>query len=84
MYMLKVIKNSLLETQEQFIPYKVKGRQQNKRAPWLTNELLGVLNSKKTKTKKHASYGKVAKYPSRTTRALIRHAEIQPGKLRLS
>ena len=29
------------------LPFKVKGRQQNKRAPWLNNEILGVLKSKK-------------------------------------
>ncbi|PKU31488.1 rna-directed dna polymerase from mobile element jockey-like [Limosa lapponica baueri] len=45
-------KNSLLEAQEQSIPYKGKGRRQNKRPPWLNNEILGVL-----KSKKEACYG---------------------------
>jgi len=40
------LKNSLLEAQEQSIIYKGKGRL-NKRPPWLNNELLDVLKSKK-------------------------------------
>lgn len=63
------------------ICYKEKGRTQNKRPPWLSNELLGVLKSKKDTRR---GYGKVAKYPLRTTRTLLVHAELQSGRLRVS
>ncbi|PKU30494.1 rna-directed dna polymerase from mobile element jockey-like [Limosa lapponica baueri] len=43
----ELFKNSFLEAQEQSIPYKGKGRRQNKRPLWLDNEILGVLKSKK-------------------------------------
>lgn len=43
----ELLKNSYLEAQEQSIPYEVKGRKQNKRLPWLNNEVLDVLKSKK-------------------------------------
>jgi len=43
----EIFKNSLLETQQQSIHYQRKGERQKKRPPWLNNELLGVLKSKK-------------------------------------
>lgn len=43
----ELLKNSLLEAQEQSIPYQGKGGRQDRRPPCLNKELVGVLKSKK-------------------------------------
>ena len=46
-------KNSLLEAQSQFIPYKGKGSKRSKRPPWLNHALLGLLKCKLNQTPTH-------------------------------
>lgn len=43
----ELFQNNLLEAQKQSIPYKGKGRRQNKRLPWFNSEFLSMLKSKK-------------------------------------
>lgn len=71
-------KNSILEAEEPSIPGNGIRRRQNKRLSWFNDQLLGML---KREGKKHTSYGKTAKYSSRT-RALLGYAEMQSERLR--
>ena len=73
-------KNSLLEAQSQFIPYKGKGSKRNKRPPWLNHDLLGLLKSKREAHQRWRSGGLSAenyKGIARECRDVVRKAKAQ-------
>ena len=50
-------KNSVLEAQSQFIPYKGKVSKRSKRSLWLNHDILGLLKSKREAHQKWRSGG---------------------------